>query len=68
MTREDDFTLKEFQMLKACTEWYHAYGTRAKGNATYDYSDISARIGQKVNFNDFAQLVKKLDFQINIEL
>ena len=52
-------------MLKACTEWYHAYGTRAKGNATYDYSDISARIGQKVNFNDFAQLVKKLDFQIN---
>ena len=43
MAAEDQFafTLKEIQMLKVCTEWYHTYGTTDKGNDTYDFSDIS---------------------------
>jgi len=56
MAAEDQFafTLKELQMLKVCTEWYHTYGTTDKGNDTYDFSDISARVGKTVEHNDFA--------------
>jgi hypothetical protein len=66
MTAEDhfEFTLNELQMLKVCTEWYHTYET-SKGNHTYDFSDISARVGKPVDQNDFAQLVNKLERNIN---
>lgn len=67
MADEDNFnfTLKEYQILKVCLEWYHTYGTTTKGDDNYDYSDISRRVGQEVDHKDFAQIVKKLEEYIN---